>query len=359
MGDLEQAARRATERRVELHRDDELALPQRFRESGLTVLLAERLDELALGELERSARFALLLDRGSDRGDLGRRRAAAAADHPRAQRARVRGELGEVLRRRVRVDDAAAGQAREADVRQRGERPPVGPHLLERFERGQQPAAVVRADRCDVELVEPLGRLARRHARERLGAFVEGHQRDDRQARDAPHRLDRVDELLEVVERLDHEEVGAAALEDARLLAEELAAHPRGRRLADRPDRAGDEDVAAGDLPRLSGQLDRRRVDPLEVVLQELAGQLAAVGAEGVRLDQIGAGVDEADVERDDRLGGAQIGLFGRPQPGHRGRDQRAHAAVGHDRRAGPQPGQKPVRHGVNLVKSGGQVRNG
>ena len=38
--------------------------------------------------------------------------------------------------------------------------------------------------------------------------------------------LDRVDELLQVVERLDHEQVGAAPFEHARLLAVELLAHP-------------------------------------------------------------------------------------------------------------------------------------
>ena len=106
---------------------------------------------------------------------------------------------------------------------------PVALHLLERGQRGEQARAVVRADRGDVELGQPLGRLARRHAGERLGALVEGHQRDDRQARDAAHRLDRVDELLEVVERLDHEEVGAAALEDRGLLGEELPPHARRR----------------------------------------------------------------------------------------------------------------------------------
>ena len=69
----------------------------------------------------------------------------------------MRGELGEVLRRRVRVDHAPAGQAREADVRQRRERAAVGLHLLERRQRGEQPGAVVRADRRDVELGEPVG----------------------------------------------------------------------------------------------------------------------------------------------------------------------------------------------------------
>ena len=38
--------------------------------------------------------------------------------------------------------------------------------------------------------------------------------------------LDRVDDLLEVVERLDHEDVGAAPVEHSRLLREELATNP-------------------------------------------------------------------------------------------------------------------------------------
>ena len=89
------------------------------------------------------------------------------------------------------------------------------------------------------------------------------------------------------------------------------------------------------------------------------AGQLAPVGPEGVRLDQVGAGVDEADVEGDDGLWRTEICLLGRPQPGHGGGDQGAHPAVRDDRRTGLQTCQKSVRHGVKLVKSGGQVRNG
>ena len=130
--------------------------------------------------------------------------------------------------RRVRVDDAAAGQAREADVRQRRERAAVAAASARApSSAARRPGAVVRADRREVELGQPLGGLARGHAGERLGALVEGQQRDDRQARDAAHRRDRVDELVEVVERLEHEQVGAAAFEDRRLLGEELGAHAR------------------------------------------------------------------------------------------------------------------------------------
>ena len=82
---------------------------------------------------------------------------------------------------------------------------------------------MVCAGRGDVEPVEPLGRLRGRDASERLPVGVEGHQRDDRQRGDAADGLDRGDELLEVEERLEHQQVDAAALEHLRLLAEGLA----------------------------------------------------------------------------------------------------------------------------------------
>ena len=57
---------------------------------------------------------------------------------------------------------------------------------------------------------EPLGRRRGVDAAGHLGLVVEGEQRDDRQRRDLAHRLDGDDELVEVEERLDHEQVDAA-----------------------------------------------------------------------------------------------------------------------------------------------------
>ena len=250
----------------------------------------------------------------------------------------MRGELAEVVGSRVRVDDPSPGEARETDVRQRRERHTVGAHLLERLERGQEAGAVVRAHGGDVESAQPVGGFPGGHAGERLGALVEGEERDDRQARNRPDGFDRVDDLVEVVERLDDEEVGAAALEDLGLLGEEVAADAGRGRLAERADRPRDEDVAPGDLAGVSGELDRRRVDPLEVVLEEVRGELAAVGSEGVRLDHVGAGVDEADVEGHDRVRGAEVRFLGAAEPGYGGGDQRAHAPVGHEGRPLVQP---------------------
>ena len=72
---------------------------------------------------------------------------------------------------------------------------------------------------------------------------------------------------------------------------------------------------------------------------------------EGVRLDQLGAGVDEADVQGDDRLGRAQVRLLGRAQTGDGGRQQGAHPAVGDDRRPLAQARLEAASHGPRLEK--------
>jgi hypothetical protein len=202
---------------------------------------------------------------------------------------------------------------------------------------------VVGADRRHVEFSKPLRRLACGNARERLRALVERHQRDDGESRDAAHGLHRVHELLEVVKGLDHEEVRAPALEHLSLLGKELAADARRRLLAERADRARDEDVLADDFPRIARELDRGRIDALELILQEVLRELAPVRAERVRLDQLGARVDEADVQRDDGVRGAEVRLLGRAQTGNGGGEQRAHPAVADDDRTGLEPLQKPV----------------
>ena len=66
-------------------------------------------------------------------------------------------------------------------------------------------------------------------------------------------------EVDEVVERLDHEEVDAAPLEDLRLLGiERRRLAPLELGVAERADRAGDEDVAPRHLACLAGELHGR-----------------------------------------------------------------------------------------------------
>ncbi len=249
------------------------------------------------------------------------------------------------------IDDAPADDAREADVGQRGERHAGVAHRVEREQRRMRSGAVVRSDRRDAELREPPAGSARVDAAARLGLVVEREQRHDRQRRRSADGLDRGDELVEVEERLDHEQVDAAALEHPRLLGVQrpVLARVEHLELAERPDRAGDQHVTAGDIARLACQADARRVDRLELVLEELACQLAAVGAEGVRLDQLGTGADVARVHGDHALGRAEVRLLRATQPGRRADQERPHAAVGHDRRAGAQSLEE-IRHPPSLL---------
>ena len=276
------------------------------------------------------------VERLADGLDLRGRRPAAAAHDPCAEPDRLHGELGEVVGGRVGVHDAAARQAREADVRQRGERKPGAAHAAKGPERDRRPGAVIRPDRRDVERREPAGRGLGADAARDLRVVVERQERDDREGGDAAHRLDGDDQLLEVEERLDHEEVDAAPLEHLRLRRVERAVLGRVEHLelAERADRPCDEDVAARDLARLAGEPHAGGVDLLERVVEEDARELAPVRAERVRLDQLGARGDVARVDGDHALGRAEVRLLGAAEPRNGAGDERARAAVGDERRA-------------------------
>ncbi|MCZ7589958.1 MAG: hypothetical protein M5U27_14095 [Gaiella sp.] len=211
---------------------------------------------------------------------------------------------------------------------------------------------MVRPDRRDVELGEPLRGGAGTDTAGGLRLVVEGQEGDDRQRRDATHRLDRDHELVEVEERLDHEEVDATALEHLCLLGIEWAVlgGVEDLELAEGADRAGDEDVATSNLSRLAGEPDAGRVELLERAVEQHAGQLAPVGAEGVRLDQLCPGRDVARVDGDDALRGAEVRLLGAAEPVHRLRDERAHPSVGDERRAGTKAVEKTAQGPATVV---------
>ena len=245
----------------------------------------------------------------------------------------MRRELREVLGRRMREDHAVAGEAREPDVRERGKGLAGSAHALERAQRSLQSGAVVRPDRDDVEVCEGRCGLFGGDAAERLRVLVEREQADDGEPRHRADGCDRRDQLVELVERLDHEEVDAAALEQRRLLGEDRLAVLR--RPAERADRAGDEDVRAGDLARVARDLHRRLVHRGDVVLEVVLRELPAVGTERVGLDDVRAGADEAEMEREHALGGPQVRLLRAAEAGHCARDERAHSSVADEGRAG------------------------
>ena len=154
-----------------------------------------------------------------------------------------------------------------------------------------------------------------------------------------------VDELLEVVERLDHEDVGAAALEDGRLLREELVADARAAGSPSGPI----EPAMKTSRPTVSrasrASLTGVELICLQLVVEEVVRELAPVRAEAVRLDQVGARVDEADVERDDRVSARADWPLRGSAGGDGARDQGAHPAVADDHRPIRKPFFEPIRH--------------
>src|SRR5262249_56204336 len=79
---------------------------------------------------------------------------------------------------------------------------------------------------------------------------------------------------------------------------------------------------------------------------------------ERVRLDQLGARPDVADVNREHALRRAHIRLLGAAQARDRGGDEGSHAAVGDDRRSGAEALFETVHRG-SVVKRIGQARRG
>ena len=81
-----------------------------------------------------------------------------------------------------------------------------------------------------------------------------------------------------------------------------------------------------------------------------MAGELLPVRAEGVRLDQLGAGLDERDMEGRDRVGGPKARLLGAPQTLDRAEEEDAGTAVGDDRLARREAFVEAGRHGGELT---------
>ena len=91
---------------------------------------------------------------------------------------------------------------------------------------------------------------------ERVAVFLRRHLRDDRQVADAPHRADGRADLVQIAERLEHEQIDAAFEERRRLLGEvrlglvDAGLAPGLDADAERADRAGDVDLVARRVPR-------------------------------------------------------------------------------------------------------------
>jgi hypothetical protein len=149
-----------------------------------------------------------------------------------------------------------------------------------------------------------------RIAQQRLVVAGEGHLGDDRDV--GGHRargIDRRFDLLDVRHRLDDEQIDAGWLSAGRadqrgdLLTEcrlglgHGDATERSQPHPQRPQRPGQQHVAERAIDHAPGNGHGGAVDRLDLVLQTVLGQLETVGAEGIGLNQVRAGVDVAAVD--------------------------------------------------------------
>ncbi len=242
----------------------------------------------------RAAAGAIVVHRRRDLPDVFRRRAAAAADEAGAGVDEPAGRTSPCI---PASRDTGCGRRRRAAGR--------------RWAGRTAARSVTRAIASTVssmaagptEQFTPMTIRARplEVGRERLdGRAVEAaavllrrHLRDDGQRRDAAHGANRREDLVQVAKRLEHEEIDAAFDQRLGLLAERRLGLLDGRAAPrlDAERRAGRS--IRPPTPRLRAAVRAiaraLRVDETHGVGQAEVGQLEPVGAERVRLDDVGA----------------------------------------------------------------------
>ena len=241
-----------------------------------------------------------------DSADVFRGRSATPTDDPCS---RVDGGpcvLGHVLRP-GHVDLAVADGAGQAGVGhgRKGQSSHLG-HRLQTLQDDRGAYRAVEADGVCAPGVRRAGRLFDRRPVGGDAVLSNGHVRDHGQVAAAPHRAKRLFQLDQVRERLQHEAVDAPRQQAVHLAAEVVAGlfQRRGAKGLEpdpqRPDRARHRCA-----PRGGPCGDRRRplVELLGALVQPVRGQLDGVGAEGVRLYDLGAGADVLFVDLLDQVG--------------------------------------------------------
>ena len=244
-------------RRVDLDRDHEPARCEELGEAGRRRPLLGRSvpsarapgprscagRRAAAGGRRRRAAASALDRRGRRRSSAARMAATCAGVVPqqpptiRAPTASMRGvTLGEVVGAR-RVDEAALEPLRQPGVGhdRAGTAPSAGgaAHPLEGVDRGTRAGAAVDPDHVHAGGDERRGRHLRARAVGEREVLAERERRDDRDVGGLASLLDREQQLVEIRERLEHEDVGAAFEQAVDVLPED-----RPRALLARPRRA-------------------------------------------------------------------------------------------------------------------------
>ena len=127
--------------------------------------------------------------------------------------------------------------------------------------------------------------------------------------------------------------------------------------LTERPDRACDEHLVPGDLARLAGEADAGRVEILERVVEHERASLRRFAPNVFVSISSAPARDVAGMHRDDALGRPDVRLLGAAQALHGARDERAHPAVGDERRAGAESVEEAAHGRPTVVPVGTLVR--
>ena len=225
--------------------------------------------------------------------DVLRRRAAAPADDAHVvqdEPARVRGHVFG----RAEIDVAALDVPGLAGVGLRRQAAlGDGLHSLDGLEHRRGTDGAVDADHGRATPFELGSEALGRRAVERVAVLFGRHLRDDRQVGDLARRVDGGADFVQIAERFQDEQIDAALDERLGLFAKVLARLVDTRLApwldpdAERADRPGD----VGILPcRAAGDSHAFDVDGVKLLAQAERPELDAIGAECIRLEDVGAG---------------------------------------------------------------------
>ncbi len=247
--------------------------------------------------------------------DVGRRRAAAAAEDAHTERSGFSREESEIFRRGLWIDDAVAfapgetcvGHATDAEIIDDSE-------LLKNGEQSLRAKRAVGANDLNVFVFQLGGGISGAKVAVRGAFFGVSEFRDDGQAREGTDGVNREQNLLDVGKRFEDKEIDAALFEGERLLVKNIE-DLVGRWMAglhaeaEGTDGAGDENFACGRFARFAGDFDAAAVEALDFVSEAEGSELEAVGAECIGLDDLCAGFDVGLVDAEDgfRLGGVEL----------------------------------------------------
>src|SRR5690242_11275534 len=257
---------------------------------------------------------------GLHRPDMFGCGSAAAAHQADAGVHEFAGVAGHVFRR-AEIDVSTFYIARYTGVRLRGKRPgSVAPDTLNGFQHGHGADAAIAADDIRAPIVELGNERLGAGAIEAVAIFVDGHLSHDLCfRRNVPGGEDCLVQFFQVPESFEDQNVNSAFDQSGNLLTERFAGFFAGslsERLntdTERADGSGDQNRAGflevEGVGGFAGQTRAVKVDIPYFFSESVPGQTEGVAAEGVRFDDLRAGVQVLLMDVADKVGLGKVQL--------------------------------------------------